>query len=230
MSNINKISDEAIAPSRWGSEAIGDLLDKVQKAGGTIPERYLCPKGSSPEQAGIAGDARRQLGEKISWAFFFEEFHPELTSKTPAKERYKKLNSMKKQLSMLLSPLEDDLLKSQLSARVSWRGHDLANIVEGMKALRESALDELKVFAETKSHEQKLMPNLKETPQELLLGRLGKVYREGLGLEPDIKEKGPFVAFVDASYLLAGKKKPKSGDTITKALRRAGHSKSPDNL
>lgn len=221
----------------WGYEAIGWLLDEVKLAGGKIPEKYYL-KESLPDQLANVRQARQDLGyHGLSFAFTWDGLYLEMTSAAAEKVRHKTLESMHKQIALLLNALkDDDILSSRLSSNIPVdqdSGVGLFEIINGIKRLKDAVSKEKKrTIIDSEPLLRKQETGSRET---FLLKQLAKTYEKHLELNPRdglIKTynnpKGSFVTFIDCAFILAGRPK-KSREALYKSLQRAGFIKQKDN-
>lgn len=221
----------------WGYEAIGWLLDEVKLAGGKIPEKYYF-KENLPDQLANVRQARQDFGyHGLSFAFTWERLHLEMTSVATENRRHKRLESLQKQIRLLLSTLKgDDILMSRLSIRIPVdqdTGVDLFEIINGIEKLKNAVVNEKKSIV--LNSEPLLKRQEYGSKDTFLLKRLAKTYEEHFDLNPRdglIKTynnpKGPFVTFIDCAFVLAGRSR-KSRTALYKALDRAGFMQQEDN-
>ncbi|OUS06354.1 hypothetical protein A9Q96_09445 [Rhodobacterales bacterium 52_120_T64] len=207
----------------FGYVQIGLLLDRVRRAGGSIPSGYYVQQGR--EQDAVR-TARLKLGGDISNAFMWYDLHPRLTQKGTANKRLKALIRIEARMASILNDINDNDLGTEISPLIRRNvdtGVGYHEIVGGMDALREAVT---RLRRETGDPEPPLKIN--QSQNSLLLERLTEVYRESIGMDPldglgrnyhDLS--GPFPEFLRSAYQLRGLKEP-SDAGLEKALERAG--------
>ncbi|MDF3381942.1 MULTISPECIES: hypothetical protein [unclassified Sulfitobacter] len=214
----------------FGYIQIGLLLEKVRQAGGSIPSKYYVQQGC--EQDAVRA-ARLKLGGDISNAFMWYDLHPRLTQKGAANKRLKALVRIESRMASVLEDINENGLANEISPLVRRNvdtGVGYHEIVDGMDALRKAVM---RLRRETGDPEPPLKIN--QSQNSLLLERLTKVYREGIGMDPldglgrnyhDLS--GPFPEFLRSAYQLRGLERP-SDAGLEKALERAGLLGASDN-
>ncbi len=219
-------------PTGWSFDAIGWLLEEVQRAGGAIPGRYHW-KSDTPQNLQAAREARNALAQKISGAFSWEQLHPELTSAARQKNRPDVASRINGQAKRLLTSLQEDArLTHLLAADINMPpGISMSDFMFALTDLQSAAEERAKIPSEGAALISSNTP-----AQEQLFQELAKVYRDrehGLDADPRqgvirknsaerdlIEMEGPFIAFVRCAYALAGKPQLTVA-ALCKALQRA---------
>ena len=220
----------------WGYRAIGWLLDEVKKAGGEIPEKFY-HNPAFPEQLASVRKARYDLGyHGLSLAFTWDGLYLEMTNGATEKRRHLTLESMQKQIRLLLHALKgDEVLNRRLSIRIpidQHTGAGLQDIINGIDKLKHAVADEKRNI--DLNYEPLLAKEKDISKRSCLLNRLAETYKEYLTLDPgqgftktSNNPTGPFIVFIKCAFILAGRE-TLSQAALYQALRRANFMKKGD--
>jgi hypothetical protein len=185
------------------------LLEDVRVAGGEIPDRFAGDGSCKP---------RAFLYSRIAWAFTLAADCADREGKARAKKRVRSLAAMKKAIQVVRTAICDRVILGELSRALHrlepGSAHLVMEISEKLSLLQEAAA---RVDNDLVGTDQSML--------ECLFTRLACIYRDEFGADPlrgvttsYHDPRGPFVAFVQATYIRLGQSEPLSKAALESGL------------